>query len=292
MSNILNTDFSKGAMTAHKESKSQFLKENNIVIDNNESQPLPDGTAVVLGIALNLQFLAKKKDQGFKIEEGSQQAYMSRKGVWQVPFIMSVLSHNNVSFINSYFPAQNTLPATLEAFQSTPGWDGMDYEDVLSDIRSGSGSPQDNYMKRWSKNETYLNIQGEFISQVLSSAKNVMNDGTNEAAFQLGDDGFMAMNGMEFAAILKLEPSNDPQYADKNSVKKIILPNDPQYAEIMASRLPTASTYIPRDEATEFAASPLGKLEASIQQSQSPIESGGSGSGGGGEWSAPAWQTN
>lgn len=284
MSNILNTDFSKGTMTAHKESKNQFLKENNIVINNNESQPLPDGTAVVLGIALNLKFLAKKESEGFRIEDG--QAYMSRKGVWQVPFIMSVLSHNNVSFINSYFPAQNTLPATLEQFQAMPGWDGIDYEDVLSAIRGGDGSPQENYMKRWSGNERYLDIQGGFISDVLASAKNIMNDGTNDAAFSLGDDGFMALNGMEFAAILKLEPSKDPQYSDKNSIKKVILPNDDQYESIMATRLPNAQTHIPRDEGVEFDASPLGKLDKAIQESQSPTE------GGNGEWSAPAWQTN
>ena len=92
---------------------------------------------------------------------------------------------------------------------------------------------------------------------------------------------FMSLNGLEFAAILKLEKSTNPDYPDdKNSVKKIILPNDPQYQTIMASRQPNLKTFIPKDEAAEFNASDLGKLDQVMTSPTAPAE---------GEWAQPSW---
>ena len=283
MNNTFNTDFSKATMTAHAESKNQFLKENNIVIETNERKALPDGTPVVLGIAVNLKHIAKQVENGVKTQDN---AYLSGAGTWQVPFTMTVLSHGNAQLINSYHPIQSDLgdKPTLEMFNTIDqASQQTHYPKILDAIRNGtSGSPANNYAAKYKKILTHLRMSETFIGDVLSSANNVMNDGSNNAVFNLGDDGFMAMNGLEFAAILKLEKSTNPDYPDdKNSVKKVILPNDPQYQTIMASRQPNLKTFLPRDEAAEFNATDLGKLDQQITEAQSAS---------GGDWGQPSWQ--
>jgi hypothetical protein len=283
MNNTFNTDFSKATMTAHAESKNQFLKENNIVMETNERKALPDGTPVVLGIAINHKHLQKQVENGVKTQD---QAYLSGAGTWQVPFTMTVLSHGNAQLMNSYHPIQSDLAdkPTLEMFNTIDdATQATHYPKIQDAIRSGtSGSPANNYAAKYKKILMHLKMSETFIGDVLSSANNVMNDGSNNAVFNLGDDGFMAMTGLEFAAILKLEKSTNPDYPDdKNSVKKIILPNDPQYQTIMASRQPNLKTFIPKDEAADFNASDLGKLDQAMTSPTAPAE---------GEWAQPSWQ--
>jgi hypothetical protein len=281
MNNTFNTDFSKATLTAHEESKNQFLKENNIVIESNERKALPDGTPVVLGIAVNLKHIAKQVENGVKTEHG--QVYLSGAGTWQVPFTMTVLSHANAQLMNSYHPVQSDLQdkPTLEMFNALP--DVSDYPKITEAIRNGtSGSPANNYATKYKKILMHLRMSEDFVPNVISSANNVLNDGSNDQLFNLGEDMFMSLNGLEFAAILKLEKSTNPDYPDdKNSVKKIILPNDPQYQTIMASRQPNLKTFIPKDEAAEFNASDLGKLDQAMTSPTAPAE---------GEWAQPSWQ--
>lgn len=46
--------------------------------------------------------------------------------------------------------------------------------------------------------------------------------------------GLADLNGITFAAKLRVEPANDPRYGDNNRIDRVVLPGEPEYARIMA----------------------------------------------------------
>jgi hypothetical protein len=46
--------------------------------------------------------------------------------------------------------------------------------------------------------------------------------------------GLSDLNGITFAAKLRVEPANDPRYGDSNRIDRVVLPGEPEYARIMA----------------------------------------------------------
>lgn len=46
--------------------------------------------------------------------------------------------------------------------------------------------------------------------------------------------GLADLNGITFAAKLRIEPANDPRYGDNNRIDRVLLPGEPEYARIMA----------------------------------------------------------
>lgn len=52
--------------------------------------------------------------------------------------------------------------------------------------------------------------------------------------------GLADLNGITFAAKLRVEPANDPRYGDNNRIDRVVLPGEPEYPRIMAGEaLPT-----------------------------------------------------
>lgn len=46
--------------------------------------------------------------------------------------------------------------------------------------------------------------------------------------------GLADLNGITFAAKLRVEPANDPRYGDNNRIDRVVLPGEAEYARIMA----------------------------------------------------------
>jgi hypothetical protein len=46
--------------------------------------------------------------------------------------------------------------------------------------------------------------------------------------------GLSDLHGITFAAKVRVEPANDPRYADSNRLDRVVLPTEPEYAEVMA----------------------------------------------------------
>ncbi|HEV7455286.1 MAG TPA: hypothetical protein VGN96_00805 [Roseococcus sp.] len=46
--------------------------------------------------------------------------------------------------------------------------------------------------------------------------------------------GLADLNGITFAAKLRVEPANDPRYGDNNRIDRVVMPGEPEYARIMA----------------------------------------------------------
>ena len=46
--------------------------------------------------------------------------------------------------------------------------------------------------------------------------------------------GLADLNGISFAAKLRVEPANDPRYGDNNRIDRVVLPGEPEYPRIMA----------------------------------------------------------
>ncbi|MBR0648699.1 hypothetical protein GXW78_03435 [Roseomonas terrae] len=46
--------------------------------------------------------------------------------------------------------------------------------------------------------------------------------------------GLSDLHGITFAAKVRVEPANDPRYADSNRLDRVVLPGEPEYAKVMA----------------------------------------------------------
>ncbi|MCX8016431.1 MAG: hypothetical protein N2690_00815 [Rhodocyclaceae bacterium] len=68
--------------------------------------------------------------------------------------------------------------------------------------------------------------------------------------------GLVDLDGIIFAAKLRIEPSSDPRYGDSNRIDRVVLPGEPEYARIMAGETlpPAPSQRAPRPAAAPPAA--------------------------------------
>jgi hypothetical protein len=58
--------------------------------------------------------------------------------------------------------------------------------------------------------------------------------------------GLADLDGITFAAKIKVEPSSDPRYSDSNRLDRVVLPNEPDYRRIMAGEVVAAIPSQPR----------------------------------------------
>ncbi|MBF46120.1 MAG: hypothetical protein CMD38_07635 [Flavobacteriales bacterium] len=254
MSNDFVTDFSKASFTAHTESHNQFLNDNNVDLNSGgENTVLEDGSAALLGIAVNTMTIEKKQQEGRPTKYG--QIYLSPKGMWTVPFVFSVLSHNGVKFVSKFYAAQSEIQqaTTLEQYNSLQG------NDRFSELNMAILDAQDKqaaYAKIYKGQMQYLKLSESFIPDVISSAKGIVWDDSNASEFNLGDQMFKALDGMEIPVILKKE--KDTGYGESNSIKNIIAPfakdGSPnlEWSEVKAMRIAERKTWIPGDNAESF----------------------------------------
>jgi hypothetical protein len=81
--------------------------------------------------------------------------------------------------------------------------------------------------------------------------------------------GLADLNGITFAAKLRVEPANDSRYGDNNRIDRVVLPSEPEYPRIMAGEAlpPQPSQRTPRAAApvstpSAWAASPAAPAAA------------------------------
>ena len=58
--------------------------------------------------------------------------------------------------------------------------------------------------------------------------------------------GLADLDGITFAAKIKVEPASDPRYSDSNRLDRVVLPNEPDYRRIMAGEAMAAIPSQPR----------------------------------------------
>ena len=58
--------------------------------------------------------------------------------------------------------------------------------------------------------------------------------------------GLADLDGITFAAKIKVEPTTDPRYADSNRLDRVVLPNEPDYRRIMAGEAVASIPSAPR----------------------------------------------
>jgi hypothetical protein len=71
--------------------------------------------------------------------------------------------------------------------------------------------------------------------------------------------GLADLDGITFAAKIKVEPASDPRYSDSNRLDRVVLPNEPDYPRIMAGE---AMAAIPSQQRAPRAAPATGSATA------------------------------
>ena len=286
MDNTFNTDYSKAKLTAHSESQNQFLKDNKVDISSNESQALPEGTPAVLGIAVNTRFIEKKEAENRPVNNG--QVYLSPKGMWMVPFIMTVLSHHGAKFVEKWYPVQSEIQSapTLEQYHALQGTDR--FNQINLDIMEAQDK-QAAYAKLYKGQMTSLKMNENFIPDVIQAAKGIAWNDETAPEFNLGANMFQSLDGMAFPVILSLK--KDTGYGEKNEIKSIILPFDnqgqpnPEYTTVMNTRMEGRQAWIPGNSGESFNTNAFDNQNANVGGAQPTPEMDPG-------FSAPAWSTN
>jgi len=288
MNNTFNTDFSKAKLTAHSESHNQFLKDNKVDLSSgNDNQALPDGTAAVLGIAVNTRFVQKKAEENRPTNNG--QVYLSPKGMWTVPFIMTVISHHGAKFISKWYPVQSEIQSapTLEQYNALQG--NERFNQINIDIMEAQDK-QAAYAKLYKGQMTSLKMNENFIPDVIQAAKGIAWNDTTAPEFNLGENMFHTLDGMAFPAILKL--NKDTGYGESNDIKSIILPFDnagqpnPEYPAVMGTRLEGRQPWVPGNDGESFNTNAFDNQNANVSEAQPQSQELDKG------FAAPAWSTN
>jgi hypothetical protein len=79
-------------------------------------------------------------------------------------------------------------------------------------------------------------------------------------------DGLSQMSGITFIGKIKVEPSDNPRYPDRNRLDRVVLPNEPEWQKVMnGEHVPPAPSARPRP-----AAKPEGEKPAWGQGNAAP----------------------
>jgi hypothetical protein len=85
--------------------------------------------------------------------------------------------------------------------------------------------------------------------------------------------GLSDLQGITFAAKLRVEPANDPRYGDSNRLDRVVLPTDPEWRRIMDGEAVAAqpSTRAPRAAAAPAGTAPAWAPPAATAAAQAPL---------------------
>ncbi len=96
--------------------------------------------------------------------------------------------------------------------------------------------------------------------------------------------GLADLNGITFAAKIRVEPASDPRYSDSNRLDRVVLPGEPEYRQVMAGEPVPASpsTRAARPAVTNTASdAPAWGAPATVRAPQPALP---------GAAAAPAWE--
>jgi hypothetical protein len=85
--------------------------------------------------------------------------------------------------------------------------------------------------------------------------------------------GLSDLQGITFAAKLKIEPANDPRYGDSNRLERVVLPTEPEWRRIMDGEVVPAqpSPRAPRAGAAPAGSAPAWAPPAATTAAQAPL---------------------